>query len=596
MTPKESLFKEIDTFDPANEPPPRIGISANHKDGLSCINNLYVKSVLRAGGAPLLIPVTNNIRALTAIVETLDGLLLTGGGDINPLFLNEEPIPQLQDVDTFRDEYDLILLRLAFNRMIPIMGICRGHQLINAAFEGTLYQDIRCQHSQPVLKHSQELAREYPSHSVLLSGKDSRLYSILKVDKLPVNSIHHQAVKDIAPGFVATATAPDGINEATEHPEYPILSVQWHPEGMAHRDGQMLDLFRHHTGEAKLFAQAKKLHREILTIDLHTDTPMPYAGEFDLGKRNGGTFILPYTESKMNLPLMEDGLLDAAFMVAYIPQGERTEAGYAQAWEETLSRLEQLSRQENLHPTRVGIARTPEALIALKQEGKKAICLGVENGYAIGKDLSRLATLKQLGVSYLTLCHNGANDICDSAAGETEWNGLSPFGKQVVREINRLGILVDISHASEASFYGALEASNAPVIASHSSARALCNHPRNLDDSQLKAIAAKGGVVNVCLYTGFIKQDSGETGRPEATLSDAVRHINYITALIGIDHVGVGSDFDGGGELIGCRAANELIQLTMRLLKEGYSKEDIRKFWGGNILRVLQSARPPSCS
>jgi gamma-glutamyl-gamma-aminobutyrate hydrolase PuuD len=293
------VFREVDSFVPGEEVLllPRIGISANRKDGLSCINEMYVQSVLLAGGAPVLIPVITDIAALTAIVSELDGLLISGGADLNPLYLNEEPVPKLQDVDTFRDEYDLILLRLAFNRQVPIMGICRGHQLINAAFGGSLYQDIYSQHSRPALKHSQEMAREFPSHSVILTGSATRLQSILKSEKLFVNSIHHQAVREPAPEFITTAVAPDGINEATEHPEYAILSVQWHPEGMApNGDEQMLSLFRHHVEEARLFARAKKIHRQVLTLDLHTDAPMVYSGAFDLGKRTGGTFNPPYTE------------------------------------------------------------------------------------------------------------------------------------------------------------------------------------------------------------------------------------------------------------------------------------------------------------
>jgi microsomal dipeptidase-like Zn-dependent dipeptidase/gamma-glutamyl-gamma-aminobutyrate hydrolase PuuD len=588
----KTLLRETDHFLPEEGKPqrlPRIGISANRKEGTSCIAETYVQSVLQAGGAPVLIPVVTCIQALTEIVEGLDGLLISGGADVNPLFWGEEPIPQLGEVDTFRDEYDFILLRLAFNRGLPILGICRGHQLIHAAFGGSLYQDTAALHEGDTLKHSQALARELPSHSVTLTDRNSRLYAILKSDKVLVNSFHHQAVKEPAPGFVTTALAPDGVNEGTEHPEYPILSVQWHPEAMAAGgDEQMKALFRHHAEEAALFARAKSLHRRILTLDLHTDTPMVYAGAFDLGKRAGGTFNPPFTEGKVNLPLMEQGMLDATFMVAYIPQGELTEAAYEEARNYTLDRLAQVVRQEKLHPSRVGIARTSDDLLRLKQEGKKAIVLGVENGYAIGKNINRLEELKQLGVAYITLCHNGYNDICDSAAGTPEWNGLSAFGKEVVREMNRLGLIIDVSHAAESTFYDVLQESRMPVIASHSSVRALCDHPRNLTDRQIRALAAGGGVMHICLYAGFLRQGA-EMG--EASLSDAVRHINYVADLVGTDHVGIGSDFDGGGELAGCRASNELIHLTTRLLREGYSETDIRKIWGGNLLRVMNTVR-----
>jgi microsomal dipeptidase-like Zn-dependent dipeptidase len=460
--------------------------------------------------------------------------------------------------------------------------------LINAAFGGGLYQDVHSQREN-TLKHSQTLAREYPSHSVTLTGRDSKLYAILKSEKVFVNSFHHQALKETAPEFIATALAPDGVNEAIEHPEYPILSVQWHPETMApNGDIQMQALFRHHVKEAALFAKAKDLHRRILTLDLHTDTPMAYAGAFDTGKRIGGTFNHPFTEGKVNLPLMEEGRIDAVFMAAYIPQGERTDDAYREVYDYTLDRLSQVVRQQELHPSRVGIARTPSDLLRLKQEGRKAFVLGVENGYAIGKQLDRLQALKQLGVAYITLCHNGANDVCDSAVGTPEWNGLSPFGKEVVREMNRLGVMIDLSHAAESTFYDVLQESRTPVIASHSSARALCDHPRNLTDDQIRALAAKGGVVHICLYAGFLRQGA-EMG--EASLSDAIRHINHVVGLVGTDHVGVGSDFDGGGELVGCRASNELIQLTTRLLGQGYSEEDVRKIWGANLLRVMEAVQ-----
>jgi microsomal dipeptidase-like Zn-dependent dipeptidase/gamma-glutamyl-gamma-aminobutyrate hydrolase PuuD len=590
----KTLFGEVDLLTPPEKSKPQempcIGISANRKDGLSCIAETYVQSVMQAGGAPVLIPVLTDIHTLTAIVSRLDGLLMSGGADLNPLYWGEEPIPQLEEADTFRDEYDLILLRLAFLRGLPILGICRGHQLVNVAFGGTLYQDIATQCDEGgTLKHSQTMPREQPSHTITLTDKSSRLYAILKSDKVLVNSFHHQAIKDLAPGFAATASAPDQVNEGIEHPEYPILSVQWHPETMApNGNKQMQDLFRHHVEEATLFARAKELHRRILTVDLHTDAPMVYAGAFDLGKRIGGTFNPPFTEGKVNLPLMEQGMLDAAFLVAYIPQGERTEAACREAYLYALSKLVQIVRQQELHRSRVSIARTADDMLRLKREGKKAFVLGVENACIIGKEINRLKTLKRRGVAYITLCHNGHNDICDSAQGEPEWHGLSPFGKEVVHEMNRLGIMIDVSHAAESTFYDVLQESKVPVIASHSSVRALCDHPRNLTDRQIRTLADHGGVMHICLYAGFLRQGA-EMG--QATLSDAVRHIQYVVNLVGIDHVGIGSDFDGGGEVEGCRASNELIHLTTRLLKEGYTEDDIRKIWGGNLLRVMNSVQ-----
>ncbi|MCM0717382.1 gamma-glutamyl-gamma-aminobutyrate hydrolase family protein [Parabacteroides sp. W1-Q-101] len=573
----EALFREVDNFSPKKEKlqPPRIGISSNRKDGLSCIAETYVQSVVKAGGAPVLIPVITDMEALTAIVSGLDGLLMSGGGDINPLYVGEEPVPQLQDVDTFRDEFDLILLRLATNRQLPVMGICRGHQLINVAFSGSVYQDIHSQHEATLFKHSQTMPREQASHSIRITDTSSRLFDLLKKEPdIFVNSFHHQAVKDIAPEFKETAVAPDGINEAMEHPEKEIFSVQWHPEAMAANDDElMLELFRHHVETARLFKEAKRIHSRNVILDSHTDTPMIFPGQFNIGLKEGG---------KVNLPLMEEGMVDAAIMVAYIPQGKRDDESLQQATDFAMNRLNEIHRQMEINRGRMNIARTSQEVWVTKDAGKKAIMLGLENGYAIGKDIRNIARFKELGVSYITLCHNGNNDICDSARGEAEWGGLSPFGKEVVAEMNRLGILVDVSHAAESTFYDALEVSTQPIIASHSSARALCNHPRNLTDEQLKALAEKQGVVQVCLYKGFINEDA-----EKASLTDAIRHINHIVDLIGINHVGIGSDFDGDGELIGCRASNELINITLRLLKDGYKENDIAKIWGGNLLRVM---------
>lgn len=573
----EALFREVDNFSPKKEKlqPPRIGISSNRKDGLSCIADTYVQSVLKAGGAPVLIPVITDMEALTAIVSGLDGLLMSGGGDINPLYVGEEPVPQLQDVDTFRDEFDLILLRLATNRQLPVMGICRGHQLINVAFGGSVYQDIHSQHEATLFKHSQTMPREQVSHSVRITDTSSRLFDILKKEPdIFVNSFHHQAVKDIAPEFKETAVAPDGINEAMEHLEKEIFSVQWHPEAMAANDDElMLELFRHHVETARLFKEAKRIHSRNVILDSHTDTPMIFPGQFNIGLKEGG---------KVNLPLMEEGMVDAAIMVAYIPQVKRDDESLQQATDFAMNRLNEIHRQMEINRGRMNIARTSQEVWVTKDAGKKAIMLGLENGYAIGKDIRNIARFKELGVSYITLCHNGSNDICDSARGDAEWGGLSPFGKEVVAEMNQLGILVDVSHAAESTFYDALEVSTQPIIASHSSARALCNHPRNLTDDQLKALAEKQGVVQICLYKGFINEDA-----EKASLTDAIRHINHIVDLIGINHVGIGSDFDGDGELIGCRASNELINITLRLLKDGYKENDIAKIWGGNLLRVM---------
>lgn len=562
---------------PTSTHKPRIGISANHKDDLSCIADTYVNSVVKAGGAPVLIPVITDEEALTEIIDSLDGLIMSGGGDINPLFLHEEPIPQLQDVDSVRDQYDLLILRLATDRQLPVMGICRGHQLINVFFGGTIYQDINSQ-KPGVLKHSQSMPRTQASHSVKITD-GTKLSKILDgAETLQVNSFHHQAVKDVAPEFVSSAVAPDGINEGIEHPERDIFSVQWHPEGFASVDDeQALKLFRYEVENARVFRQAKELHHRIITLDSHTDTPYVFPDNLNIGVKAGG---------KVNLSLMSEGRIDATYMAAYIAQGKRDDESLQAAYDYAMARLVAVRNQEKLYPEWMGIATTADDLIRLKKEGKKAILMGIENGYAIGKNLKNVETFAKMGVTYITLCHNGNNDICDSAADGPEWNGLSPFGKEVVHEMNRLGIMVDISHTAESTFWDAIETSNVPIVASHSAARALCDHPRNLTDEQLKALAQKNGVVQLCLYKGFINSDA-----EKASLSDAIRHICHIAELIGTDYIGIGSDFDGDGELIGCRASNELINITTSLLKEGFSEADIRKIWGGNWMRVMNDVQ-----
>ena len=544
---------------------------------MSCLAEPYFQSVVMAGGAPVILPVTTDIAALASVIDELDGLILSGGGDICPDYLGEEPVPEIGATDSFRDEYDFIVLRLACNRQIPVFGICRGHQVINVAFGGTLYQDIYTQFSKDALKHSQDKARDEATHEVSIINIPSRLRKILNNPKnltLPVNSFHHQAVKQIAPEFIVTAIASDGLIEAMEHPEYPIFSVQWHPEPMAVAGNEaMLNLFRYQIRQATVFEKAKKLHHRMVTIDSHTDTPM-IAQTFDLGRKEGG---------KVNLPLMREGLLDAVFMVAFIPQGKRDEVSLLRATLYAEERLSKVIAQAEKYSQHMGIARTPDDLWRLKHEGKKAVFLGIENGYAVGKNLSNLQKFKDSGVSYITLCHNGDNDICDSAFGNGEWGGLSPFGKEVIAEMNRLNLMIDISHAATSTFYDVLKYSTKPVIASHSSARAICNHHRNLDDDQIRALASHGGVVQLCLYSPFINDDTGK-----ASLSDAISHLKHIVEIAGVEHVGIGSDFDGDGELIGCRAANELIQITMRLIAEGFDDAGIAKIWGGNLMRVLR--------
>jgi microsomal dipeptidase-like Zn-dependent dipeptidase/gamma-glutamyl-gamma-aminobutyrate hydrolase PuuD len=574
-----------------------IGISVNHAEGKSCIADAYVNATLKAGGMPVLIPLITDNAVLENIISHIDGLILSGGGDIySPLF-GEELHPAVTDYNLERDKYDLALIHLATERQMPVLGICRGHQALNVAFGGTLIQDIPSQIPGSEIVHSQVEARDVATHSVRINP-ESMLYRIVKQTGLPVNSFHHQAVKTVAPGFNAVAFSEDGLVEAIESEEgKTILGVQWHPETMAAAgNAVMMDTFKYFVDEAILYKKAKDIHEKIITLDSHTDTPMYFKYGINIGKTNPVLKLNPKDlgieqeeelnyELKVDVPKMQKGMLDAAVMVAYIPQGERTEEASKKAVDKTFSTLHTLIEQIDENKDTAGQAKTAADLQRIKKEKKKAILLGVENGYGIGKDLSNLQKLADMGVVYITLCHNGHNDICDSHKGAPEHNGLSEFGEKVVREMNRLGIIVDISHTSEKASFNALEISRYPVIASHSSVKALCNHTRNISDELMKAIAGKGGVIQVCLYEGFIK----ENGR--ATVKDAVNHIDYIVKKAGIDHAGIGSDFDGGGELAGLKNASEMPQITLELLRRGYSEEAIAKIWGGNFMRVMKAVK-----
>ncbi len=578
-TDLESLFgmadKEICCSDDRRKP--LIGITTYIKDGASCVANLYVNSVVQAGGCPVLIPLCDDIALLSGIVARLDGLLLTGGGDISPLFLNEEPHPHLQDVDLSRDCGEIAVLRMSALRQIPIFGICRGHQLINAVFGGKNYQDIPSQHKGDVIQHSQKQSREFVSHTVMVKP-GTLLASLVGDGRIAVNSIHHQGVCEVAPGFEESAVAPDGINEGLESKTSSIYSVQWHPEGLVGAGNKkMLNLFRHLVEEAELYARAKDFHSSHISLDSHCDTPMFFPEKIDIGTRD--------SRLKVDLFKMRDGLIDAECMVAYLPQQQRDDAALCRATRKADEILSELKRQISLHHDRVGQASSEEDIVALKQMGKKSILLGIENGYAIGKDISNISRYRDMGVVYMTLCHNGNNDICDSASDEPEHHGLSDFGKAVVREMNRVGMMVDLSHASESSFYDALEVSSTPIIASHSSCRAICDHRRNLTDEQIVALSRKGGVVQICLYSNFLSQTEN------ADVKCIVDHINHVVELVGIDYVGIGSDFDGGGGIPGCNAANELINVTKELIRQGYSENDLAKIWGGNFLRVMKQVQ-----
>lgn len=567
---------------PEAESRPVIGITANHEDIDATLRERYYKQVIAAGGVPVIIPPVADADVILGTLQHIDGLLLTGGADHNPLWYGEEPVGGLHHINAERDEAELLTVRLAYNRQIPMLGICRGIQTIAIALGGHVAQDItgKSFHTSPSVspvKHSQDADRSEPTHTVRVE-KDSELYNIYKGEKLFVNSFHHQAVDNPGNRFRATAWSADGAIEAMESSEYKsILGVQWHPEWMGEEG---LPLFCWLVDKASEYNRVGKLHSRILTLDTHCDTPMFFHEGVDFTNRDPRILV--------DLHKMTEGRQDATIMVAYLPQpkiGERFSSnvhfdvdspfGYANL---IFDKVEQMIAQQ---PQYLSIARTPSDLYMDKRHGRKSIMLGIENGLALEHDIRNLQHFKQRGVVYVTLCHNGDNDICDSAKGCNTHNGLSQFGEKVVKEMNRLGIMVDMSHAGEKSFYDALQVSSDPIVCSHSNCRALCDHPRNLTDDQLRAIAAKGGVVQITFYNGFLRKAG------EADIMDGIRHLEHAISVMGIDHVGIGTDFDGDGGVRGLASSSDVQQFTLQLLRRHYSEADIAKIWGGNWLRVM---------
>lgn len=554
---------------------PVIGLTGNYGELACKLNEGYYKSIWRAGGVPVIIPPIADTDVLINTLEHIDGLLLTGGADFNPLYAGEEPSPRLGGINAERDLPELLIAQLAYNRQIPMLGICRGIQTLAMALGGKVQQDIS---DVAQIRHSQDADRSEPTHSVTIEP-DSTLFNIYNKEKLFVNSFHHQAVCDPGERFRVTARSADGIIEAIESREYKsILGVQWHPECMSAEDGS--PIFSWLVQQAADYRRTCALHQRILTLDTHCDTPMFFPQGVDFGSRDPRILV--------DLHKMSEGHQDATIMVCYLPQPQQDETfsskvdfdvnGPTEYADLIFDKIEAIVEQNKQY---LSIARTPADLYANKQQGRKSIMLGIENGLALDGHLDRLQHFAQRGIVYMTLCHNGDNDICDSARGNHTHNGISSFGQQVVREMNRLGILVDLSHAGEKSFYDALELSSQPIVCSHSSCRALCDHPRNLTDDQMRALAAKGGVMQITMYNGFLVKDG------EATVLDALRHLEHAIEVMGIDHVGIGTDFDGDGGVRGMANSSELLNFTRLLLARGYSEQDIEKIWGGNFLRVM---------
>ncbi|MEZ5073025.1 MAG: dipeptidase [Bacteroidales bacterium] len=377
-------------------------------------------------------------------------------------------------------------------------------------------------------------------------------------------------------------------------------------------------------GSAETLEQkAIRIHEAANTVDSHTDTPL-VLGEpgFDFGQRND-----PRTSrSKVDLPRMKEGGLDGIWFAVFVGQSDRDGEGHRRARQRALDISEAIHETIAEFPGELELATRSGDLERIARDGKRAIYIGMENGYPLGNDPGSLHEFYDLGIRYVTLVHSSNNDLCDSSTDSLEHGGLSPLGEDVVREMNDLGMLIDLSHASDDTFYDVLALSRTPVIASHSCARALCDNPRNLTDDMLLKLKENGGVIQMCILSAYVKtpepnpqRDSARAAVREkhgnyyeldeagqraflvdwykvdddfpqqlATVSDAVDHIDHIVNLIGIDHVGIGTDFDGGGGLADCFDVSQMGNITLELLRRGYTEKDIRKIWGDNLTRVFR--------
>lgn len=376
--------------------------------------------------------------------------------------------------------------------------------------------------------------------------------------------------------------------------------------------------------DSKLEKKVQRVHDKCLTVDTHCDTPMQMIKSgFNVRDEHQAP------KSRVDLPRMKSGGLDAMFFAAFTGQKPRTDENYAKAYSVANQMIDSLHAMVRKNQDIATLALNAEDLSQIEKTGKRAVYIGMENGFPLAKDIAKVEEFYRKGVRYITLCHSYHNDICDSSSDSkpAEHNGVSEFGKKVIAEMNHLGMMVDVSHASDKSFFDAVELSRAPVIASHSSVRSVAKHNRNMSDEMIKKLAEKGGVIQICLLDDYVKEpdttsvkfkrmkqvmkryregmgkmtdaerealskewEEVEAMNPESlpTVKDLVDHIDYVKNLVGIDYVGIGSDFDGGGGLRDCADVSQFPNITRELLRRGYSEKEIRKIWGGNFLRVFK--------
>lgn len=380
--------------------------------------------------------------------------------------------------------------------------------------------------------------------------------------------------------------------------------------------------------EEELVLRALEIHKRVLTLDTHADTPLRMIEPgFDMAERHDPN----ETGSKVDYPRMKEGDLDAIFFAAFVAQDIRDDDGNTRAKALCLQMIDSVIASTDRNSDVVGLALNPDDAYALEKEGKRAIYVGIENGYPIGTDLANVEEYFNKGVRYITLVHSSNNDLADSATDDkgTEHGGISEFGAKVVSEMNRLGIMVDVSHGNDSVFYDAIKFSKAPIIASHSNARSVTDHRRNMTDEMLKLMADNGGVVQLTMLADYLRTAPPNAERdsamralranmsaisemtdeersalrkqfnelnekfpnPPATVSHVADHIDHIIKIAGIDHVGIGCDFDGGGGIEGVFDASEVMNITIELVRRGYTEEQIAKIWGGNLIRVFKEVQ-----
>ena len=351
---------------------------------------------------------------------------------------------------------------------------------------------------------------------------------------------------------------------------------------------------------------AQLIHLKTTTLDTHND--------IDIKNFTDSLNYLQNTDTQVNLPKMQAGALDVAWFIVYTKQGDLTPQGYKKAADNAQSKFDAIHRLTEVYaPAKIGLATSSVGVDSLRKMSKKVAMIGVENAYPIGLDTASVKRYYDMGARYMSLAHNGHNQFSDSNTGEfdntAKHNGISVLGKQLIEKMNYYGIMVDISHPSKEAIRQTIAHSKAPVIASHSSARALSDHPRNLDDQQLQWVKESGGVVQTVALAAFVNKEKNaaykkakdsllsidpkasleiiKNSTPPVNVSDFIDHIDYIKNKIGIDHVGISSDFDGGGGIEGWQDASQTYNITLELVRRGYSEQEIGKIWSGNLLRVL---------